>query len=268
VNEHTRLEGMLLALGREIEVPPIPAIASSARARLERERLSAPEKTWRIWGVRWQTAPVARLAGIAAALVFVVAGALVAASPTAREAIADFIGIGGVRVRAPSEMPTPAPGSGLDIGQRVSLAEAQAAVHFAVALPQLPPYSEPDFVYLDERFPTRVTLLYGAEPRLPAAAGRVGMLITQFEAGETELVAEKLLGRGTGIRLVEVDGARGYWISGEPHVFFYVGKVDVSFEEIPRLAANTLLWERPDGLTIRIESELSLKETLRIARSL
>jgi len=69
------------------------------------------------------------------------------------------------------------------------------------------------------------------------------------------------------VEAVEVAGVPGYWLSGEPHEFFYVapdGKVDT---ETIRLAANTLLWSAA-GITYRFESALLLQSAIAIANSM
>ena len=78
---------------------------------------------------------------------------------------------------------------------------------------------------------------------------------------------EKLVSAGTTVQTVEVAGVPGYWLSGQPHEFFYVapdGQVDT---ETIRLAANTLLWSAA-GITYRFESALSLQSAVAIANSM
>lgn len=59
----------------------------------------------------------------------------------------------------------------------------------------------------------------------------------------------------------------GYWIDGEPHLFFsYRDERGQLRQDRSRLAGNVLLWERGD-LTLRIEGNLTKVEALRIAES-
>ena len=73
--------------------------------------------------------------------------------------------------------------------------------------------------------------------------------------GDVQLV-KKLLGTGTSATAVDVDGSRGVFIAGVPHVV------------VPpnRLAGNTLIWVRR-AATYRLESALGRVAALRLARS-
>ena len=65
--------------------------------------------------------------------------------------------------------------------------------------------------------------------------------------------------------MVSTEDAQGVWIEGEQHVLFYPG---AEREEPFRLVGNTLVLERTDGVTVRIEADISKEEALRIARSM
>jgi hypothetical protein len=79
-------------------------------------------------------------------------------------------------------------------------------------------------------------------------------------------VIGKAAGGGAQVEPLRVDGERGYFISGDPHGFAYLGEDgEAGFQE-QRLAGNTLLLER-GGLLLRIEGEVSRAEAIAIARS-
>ncbi len=59
-------------------------------------------------------------------------------------------------------------------------------------------------------------------------------------------------------------GYAGVWLYGEKHAIFYPS---TDHEEPFRLVGNALVYEI-DGVTVRIEAEISKDEALRIARSL
>lgn len=198
-------------------------------------------------------------------------GGTVAFSGAAREAIADFLGVGGIRIFIGEDDTTPRPrpiGGSLFLGEELTLEAASARVGFDILQPDPTTIGPPDAVYLDESTPGgRVSLVYEATDRLPEAAETgVGVLVTQFP-GEIvdDFYAKKLVHSGARLRFVEVAGTPGYWLFGAPHV--YVDAAGVQREDGVRLAANVLLWERGD-ITLRIESRLPLARVLEIAESL
>ncbi|HEV3477855.1 MAG TPA: hypothetical protein VG144_00240, partial [Gaiellaceae bacterium] len=140
----------------------------------------------------------------------------------------------------------------LRLGTRVSLEEAREQAGFAVRVPTLEGFERPSVYRGDVG---QVSLLYGSEdePQL---------LITQI-IGYGAL--EKLLQEGeTTVELVRVGRAEGAWLEGGEHVLFFpsVGP------ESQRLVGNTLLLQRRDGVTVRIEADISKEEALRIFRSM
>lgn len=78
---------------------------------------------------------------------------------------------------------------------------------------------------------------------------------------------KKLTSQKTIVERVEVNGAEGYWLTGEPHVFYYQVNEAAVAEESIRLVENVLLWEQ-DGVTLRIETAGTLDQALEIAASL
>ena len=75
----------------------------------------------------------------------------------------------------------------------------------------------------------------------------------------------KVLGAGTGIERVDVDGRPGLWIDGAPHELLIEDPGGATV--LHRFAGNTLLWQ--DGGTIRrVEGAATLDAALAVARSL
>lgn len=247
------IERSLADLAAHVDYPPAPDLAPRVAARVR----AAPARR----------GPARARLVAAAALVLVVAAAAVALPP-AREAIADFLGLGGVRIRTGEPVPAPSPAR-LELGEPMSLAAAQQRVDFDVAVPDALG-SEPE-VFYDEVVPGgQVALLYAPAEGLPAAPGtNAGALITQFEGrAEPDLVKKSTGGSPeTTITPVQVNGSDGLFLAGRPHVIAYVAPDGSVREETVRLAGNVLLWSR-DGVTYRIESLLDLRASLRIARSL
>jgi len=64
-----------------------------------------------------------------------------------------------------------------------------------------------------------------------------------------------------------MDGSLGVWISGQPHLFWYLAPDGSFIQENRRLVGDTLAWER-DGVLYRIEGAITLSRALEIARSM
>ena len=91
------LETRLLALANAVAFPPAPDLAPAIARAITTRRRTAP---------RWR--PLARAAVVSAVLVLAAAATVLVASPRAREAVADRLGIGGIRIEYVSSTPTPA----------------------------------------------------------------------------------------------------------------------------------------------------------------
>lgn len=243
------LEAALRGIAADLDFPEEPNLVPAVRARIA----EAPRPREFAFTLRRRTAALAFAAVLAAV-------AVAFAVPPARTAILDVFGVGGVEVKLVDRLPErPVEGS-LVLGDRVSLAEARQRVSFPVRVPQSDGFDDPDAVYVSNAVPGRVVfLLYGSEAR-PRA------LVTQFETGRFPFV-EKSVSPRTTLRRVGVEGVQGAWIAGEPHFFTFENRRGRIQEGSLRLATNTLVWEL-DGITLRLEGRLSLREALRIARSL
>ena len=247
----SELERSLTSLGPRIDWPNGADLTRSVRAAIDEEgQRRAP----------WRTL------AYAAAFVGLLSIVSLLSFPGVRTAVADFLGIGGVRIDTRGPAPTPA--AELDLGEPVSLAQARDSVSFEVRLPDA--LRGPDSVWLDSGVTGgQVALAYESSPDLPPAPGtNLGALITQFPEAEVALDAlEKTTGPRTSFEPVRVDGNPGLWISGKPHVIAYLTPDGEVRNETVRLAGDVLLWAS-DGVTYRIESTLSRAEALAIAESL
>jgi hypothetical protein len=256
------LGAALTNLAARVVYPETPDLAPAIRARI----VTAPTRRRARWSPTWP-----RIAFAAAVIVVLVAGTLFA-SPAARRAVADFLGIGGVTIvvdddRSPASEPT-APAE-LNLGDVTSLDAARARVDFSVGVPTLPSLGSPDAVYFsDDVDGGRVSFTYEADENLPAADETgLGALLTQFRADIGQDIVKRVSIEGGHVRSVEVAGAPGFWITGAPHEVYFVAPDGEVRADTVRLAANVLLWER-DGVSLRLESDLSLKRALRIAHSI
>jgi len=253
------LEAVLSGLGAELYFPPTPDLRQAVR-----RRLAPAPRPW--WQSRW---------ALAAAAALLLAAAAVLAIPQARDTVAGWLGLRGVTIqRQPGPLPTPTPrppgplGERLQLGDRVTLAEARATVRWRLRLPfQL---DEPDEVYYSNR-PAGggVYLVYGSRPGIPVASETgVAVLVGEFQGRADQNLFLKGVGPGTTVEQVTVNGLPGIWVSGAPHQFFYTdpdGRVQM---ETLRLATNTLLWTSQDGVLYRIEASVTKQQALAIAESM
>jgi hypothetical protein len=260
MSEHLAAE--LAAL--EVAWPPTPDIAGAVLARLDEEPAPAPRRR------RFRLAPA--LAWTAAALVAAL-GITMAASPSARSAILEWLGLKSVKIERKAPTATPQPrrgqlGGDLDLGTPVSLAEAQRQTGFRIRVPgALPP---PDAVYYDAPPPPggRVSLVYRPQAGLTRSPQTgTGLLVSEWRATVTPVV-QKAAGGGAKLERFEIDGDRAFFISGKSHGVAWIDdNGDVDFED-QRLAGSTLLVERADGLLLRVEGDITRDDAVRIARSL
>ena len=111
--------------------------------------------------------------------------------------------------------------------------------------------------------------MWRERPGFPKASSTgVGLLLSEFRARvDGEVLEKKLLGPGTTLEAVRVNGGRGFWIAGEPHGLQYVGPDGEILFDTTRLSGNTLLWEQGD-LTLRIEGQLTREQALAVAASM
>jgi hypothetical protein len=242
------LERELRLLGAEIAWPAEPQLAARVRARVaaaEREARAPLFSGWR------------RPAAIALAILAVAVAAAMAV-PQARTAIFRWLGLTSVRIVHVDTLPSVPVNTQLDLGERVTTAEARSSVRYHVYMPRKA--GRPDAVYL-LHFPPggQVSFIWGSP-------SRPRLLFSQFRGSRTEQFIEKLVPTGTRVERVRVDGERGYFLAGEPHQFYYVNSEGQVIQESIRLAGNTLLWEH-DGLVLRLEGDFDKQDALALARS-
>jgi hypothetical protein len=235
---------------RELAVdwPETPDLAGAVAGRLT----AAPARRlwWRIDRPAWQVA-------VASVAVLI---AVVMAVPPARSAVLDLLGFGSVRIvrEEPSRF-----GSGLALGEPVTL--EQARERFPVLVPE--ELGEPDAVYMTGQPFVRVDLVYREREGLPASSNTgVGLLVTEFHAVAEPLI-EKTVGSGARVERLTVGDDPAFFISGAEHGFAYIPRDGDGTFEPPRLAGNTLLVDRSDGVLLRVEGEIDRDEAVRIAES-
>ncbi|HEY6959718.1 MAG TPA: hypothetical protein VI814_12920 [Candidatus Limnocylindria bacterium] len=250
------LGAVLADIGARLALPRAP-LAPSVVARLRERRRSA-----RRWTLRM-------LAPALATLVLLLAIVAVA-SPEVRAAAREILRIGGIEIfPVPTVSPRPsASATPLSIsGQRMTLEDARRAVGFAVRVPDVPVLGSPDDVIVDTTPVQRVTLVYREREGIPTSpVAGVAALVVEVRGDVEPTFFGKGVGPDTKIEPVTVAGSPGYWLEGAPH-FFFVRTADGSIrDETLRLAGNTLVWV-DDGVTYRLEAQVSRDEALRIASS-
>ncbi len=267
-DEVTELERELRGLARTVEYPP-PAVELGAVVRRMIGSESVPQR--RLVD-RWTPTLRWRLA-IAGAAAILLALSILSFSPAARNAVADLLGLRGVGIRV-SESPAPSapaptgPLSGyMDVGEQVSLPEARDAVDFEIRLPADQRLGPPDEIYLsDQPEGGRITSFFRAGPGLPEIYETgAGALLTQFTGELDQNTIGKLTNTDTTIDRIEVRGHRGLWLEGD-HLFYLYRSDGMVIEETVRMSDSALLWQEGD-VTLRLESGLSKREAVRLARS-
>lgn len=241
----SELEQALHLLGRELEVPETPDLTDGVRSRLEPRRARAISRTRRRWALAVAVAVIALLGAVLAI-------------PDARSAFLRVLHVGGERIEIVDELPEVPLADGLEstLGERVSLEQARARSGFA--LRELEP--TPDRVYLGER--GTVWFLYGSPEDVRLLVAQTPLLAVD----EPELV-KKLAHGGARVEPVRVDGARGVFLSGEPHFLFLIDQRGDVVEASARLAEDVLVWDE-GGVAYRLEGDFDLARALELARAL
>ena len=247
-------------LAKGFSYPPTPDIAADMRKRLRTER--HPRWRQRDSAARHRVA-VRRVAQIAAIFVLVLVG-LLAVPEICAQVIAQVIAllrIGAVQVVVTTATP-PArfsssgdlPSSVLDFPGATTLEDAEQHVAYSIHLPAA--LAAPDRVYLIAANQPVVVLAWlddqgGVDSSLHLLPpGTYALKMTEGVLEETE-----------------VNGARALWLD-RPH--WYMLKTSPSSEQMQMrsVEAHALIWEAPDGMTYRLETERPLDDALRIANSI
>jgi hypothetical protein len=258
VSETTQMEGRLNALGEAIDWPPTPALMSPVRVRI-----AQPTPMARPWfQSRW---------ALAAVLALLLLGALLAYTPS-RNVIAKWLNLHTTFTHV-GVLPTPSPqpsGPLTGLGQQTALADAQSKVPWRIVVPAS--LGRPDQVYLllppDAPPQGEVTLVYKSRPGFNTSGQTgVAVLITEVNGKADAQFFGKVIGNGTRMTEVSVNGHQGFWISGQPHEFFFTDADGNVRSETLRLATNTLLIDY-NGMVVRIEGDLTESQALEIAASL
>jgi hypothetical protein len=259
------LDATLAALGERLAYPRPTRLADALRARLREPRA----------GRWWDALRSPRYAFVPALATLAVMLLVIAlAVPGARAAATDFLHAWGIDIFRGPAIATPAvtasPRAGL--GAITTLSDARLRADFTLRVPTDQRLGAPDEVYRGLADATglhqRITLVYAQRPGIPLShEPGVSVLVVEFRGRPDEtLIGGKGAGPDTKIESLSVNGGRGIWLEGAPHLFFYRDESGMIWTETLRLAGNTLIWEQ-DGVTLRLEAQVSRDEALQIAAS-
>lgn len=245
------LESVLRDIGQRLDYPRPTAMASAVRARL-REPRPLP----------------ARFAFAPALLTLLLLAVLITlGSPDARAAAGEFLHLRGIDIFPVPTVPATLPPLQLSLaGERTTLEDARRRVRFTPRIPASAELGAPDDVFVETVGTTdRLTLVYRQRAGIPVSASAgVSALVVEARGSVDEALFAKATGPGTRIEPVSVNGWRGYWLEGAPHVFFYRDATGSVVNDTLRLAGNTLVWVQ-DGVTIRLEAQMAKERALQIA---
>jgi hypothetical protein len=239
------LELALAGVGHELSFPPTPDLVSSVARRLE--ALPGRRRTR------------GRMLVLSFAILLATAG--IAAAVTA--------GLHGLGLVFVDRIPPIKPGASLDLGLQVKQREARTLAGFRIVLPG-PPLRAPDAWFVDDigtgpSSERAVALAWGSRKDLPPTRKGVSVLVTETPGKVEPEFVKKVIGRGTHVVTVRVNGSTGIWITGKPHVLAWLDG-GVFQQQTLRLVGNVLVWNHA-GLLLRIEGARTLDEAQRLARS-
>lgn len=172
--------------------------------------------------------------------------------------------------RTPTASPSlpPIAGMRLLLGRQVTLDQVEPETGIAVRLPKDERLGPPDSVWIDPAKGDQVAYVWKASTDLPETLEPgVGLVLMRFDGANEQAFYDKAIDSGTTLERVKVDGHDGYWISGDPHFFFYTAADGHFVEDSRRWVGDALIWN--DGIaTYRIESSLGRDATITLADSI
>jgi hypothetical protein len=247
------LERDLRAMGAGLPDPP----ELGPRVRIAVQRASVRRRRRR------------RIAVLVLALVLLVPATALAVSPDLRNRVLETFGLRGVKVERVESLPPPPVGpdaNRLQLGSRVSLQQAQRALHLRVHPPTA--LGAPDGIFSDQLHAgVDVSFLY--EPRTVAArlGVRKRVLVSVLRGTFDEQFLGKMVAAATKVTRLRIAGGRALLISGgPPHMVVFFRRAGAFDQTHARLAGTVLLWQR-GALIVRVEGALPRARLVAIART-
>jgi hypothetical protein len=278
------LEAALVDLGRSLSWPTAASAtpagedaATRARRSIVREGIRPERGRWWSWtpggrpirsSLLLAVALILALAALATAIGLGLPGIRITQTASPIVPVASAPPSATPRVVPPgTPVPTPTPGPlgwQLGLGSPFAVDLLPRSVSFPIRLPPAtfgPPTSA---WFLDGR----VSAVWPSRPGLPPLEERdLGLVLTQFQGGIDAGYFDKVLGPGTTMEVVQVDGVVGYWITGRPHELIYVSPSGDPVFDTRRIVGESLIWAK-DGITYRLETGLGQAAAIELANSL
>ena len=263
------LEAALRDLASAIDWPAAAPAGAPDLARRVRVRLGdQPARTRRFgWpALPWRRALLLALAAVLA--LAAIAGAVGLGLPGLRLILGEPPATPPPSVE-PARTPTPGRlGSTLGLGEPVELDDVETLTGLPLPLPSDPAIGPPDAVYVDRFRGRQVAAVWADSDALPETREPgIGLILMRFDGTVDEGFRQKIIGNGVTIETVSVGGARGFWISGQAHFFFYRDGNGNIVDDGRRWVDDALVWS-DGGTTYRIEGGLGRDATIALAESM
>jgi hypothetical protein len=256
-SSNDELESRLHNAARSFPYPPTPDIAAAVS-----QQMRQPAR---------RTLRPRRLA-LAAAIILAILFALLSV-PQVRAAVADILRIGAIIIHLTEPSPTPTtvgptttaqvtiiPLSILDLAGETTLEAARKKVNYSLRLPTYPPdLGLPDHVYLQQIDGPFVVMAW-VDRQNPRKVKLSLHILGPYTNGYGEKGNPKLIAH------TRVHGNEAAWLEG-PHLLQYYVEHRVEIDLRRLVTGNVLVWEE-NGLTYRLETDLSMEEAVKIAESL
>ena len=256
----SELEQRLTQLGRELDWPETPELASAVRQRLAVAG-ARPARRRRPIVFR-------RSLAIALASLLVLAGGVFAAVPGVRDAVLEFFGLQGATVERRRSIPdcagaAPAPARA---AHHARARPRRARLHAARAGRRRPARRR---LREHARAGRRAVadLRPGRRDAEARAARAWAFSSASSEATSLPSTSARSRARPRASSVCAWTADRAIWIEGAPHLFFYRPPDSDFAESELRLAPNVLLLER-GNLLVRLEGAFGRERAIELARSL
>jgi hypothetical protein len=252
------LERRLVELGAQLELPLTRPLAGRVGAELRAGADAA---------VARPAIPRLRLALLVVLAALLLAAGAVAAVPSARHAVLEFLGLRGETIERVPKLPENVRAKpGWKLGRPTTLAAARHGLVFEPLLPT--GIAGPNGVFLDPSIlGGALNLTYPPQPGLARSRlTGVGLLVDELDGQAAPGFYGKLAPRDARIERFRLNGQFAVWVEGL-HAFFYKPSADYTFHPgHSRLAANALLVQHGDVL-VRLEGKFDKATAVAIARS-
>jgi hypothetical protein len=263
------LEKRLAELGGRLELPAAPGLAARVSAELRAgERVEPARRLGKRPDPSRPAAPRLRLALLVALAMLLLAAGAVAAVPSARHAVLEFLGLRGETIERVPRLPENVRAKpNWKLGRPTTLAAARHGLTFEPVLPR--GLAGPNGVFLDsEILGGALNLTYPPQPGLPRSRlTGVGLLIDELNGQAAPGFYGKMVPRDARIERFRFEGHFAVWVEGL-HAFFYKPSADYTFHiGHSRLAANALLIQR-GNILVRLEANFDKPSAIRIARTI